>query len=211
MKLLILGSTGATGNHLLELALAGGHEVTALVRDPKKLATKPSLTVLGGRATVASDVEPAARGQDAVVSALGPRETADPVCAEAAEAVVTAMKKAGVDRVVWLSAGGVGDSKPQIVAASFVFGRIIMPLFLKKPYANHLKAEETLRASGLSWTVVRPLQLVDAPTGNATAAVPVDGTTKVSGLKISRRDVAAFMLRAAVEGLHVREMPLLHA
>ena len=68
MKLLLLGSTGATGKHLLELALAGGHEVTALVRDATALPARPHLTVVAGQATVAADVEKVVNDQDAVLS-----------------------------------------------------------------------------------------------------------------------------------------------
>lgn len=51
MRLLILGATGATGQHLLEQALAEGHEVTAIVRDPSKVTTKHErLRVVKGRA-----------------------------------------------------------------------------------------------------------------------------------------------------------------
>jgi uncharacterized protein YbjT (DUF2867 family) len=207
MKLLILGATGATGKHLLELALAAGHEVTVLVRDPASVAARPGLRVVGGRATVAAEVEAVVRGQDAVISTLGPRQNGDAVCAEASAALVSAMKKEGVKRVVWLSAGGVGDSKPQITEASFVFGRIIMPLFLRRPYANHLIAEETFRGSGLDWTVPRPVQLVDEPTGKPVTAVPPSG--KVGGLKIARHDVAAFILREVEERAHVGQMPVL--
>ena len=38
MKLTILGATGATGTYLTSQALAAGHEVTAVVRDPARLA-----------------------------------------------------------------------------------------------------------------------------------------------------------------------------
>jgi putative NADH-flavin reductase len=208
MKLLILGATGATGQHLVELALAEGHDVTAIVRDPSKVTTKHErLHVVKGLATVPAELEPALAGKDAVLSAIGPRSSKDPVCADAAAAVVAAMKKQGVARVVWLSASGVGDSRDTAVDASFVFGRIIMPLFLKHPYANHAKAEETLRASGLKWTVLRPLQLVDKPTGSpATATLP---GVKPGALKIARRDVAAFMLKELASGGHIGQMPLL--
>ena len=37
MKLTILGATGATGTCLISQALAAGHEVTAVVRDPARL------------------------------------------------------------------------------------------------------------------------------------------------------------------------------
>ena len=209
MKLLILGATGATGRLLTEQALAAGHEVTALVREPDRANLPSGVKVVKGRATDAGDVAGVMAGQNAVLSALGPRAKADEVCPAAARAVVDAMKQHGVQRVVWLSASGVGDSAPQIRRASFVFGRIIMPLFLKLPYANHARAEETLRASGLDWTVLRPVQLVDKPTGAAPEALPI-GDGAIPRLKIARRDVAAFMLGELAARAHVGAMPILY-
>jgi nucleoside-diphosphate-sugar epimerase len=210
MKILILGATGATGRQLVEQALAAGHDVTALVRDPKAIeVAHAKLKVVKGRATDASDVANVVAGQDAVLSALGPRSKNDPICAEAARAVVDAMKQHGAKQLVWLSAGGVGDSAPQLIRESFIFGRIIMPLFLRKPYANHARAEAIVCTSEL-WTVVRPVQLVDKPTGGTITAVPI-GDAVVSGLKIARRDVAAFMLEELATRAHVGTMPILHA
>jgi putative NADH-flavin reductase len=208
MKLLILGGTGGTGKHLVELALDRGHDVTMLVRDPAAVTVKNAkLEVVRGRATVLAELAPAVAAKDAVLSTLGPRSNKDTVCADTAVALVAAMKQHGVERVIWLSASGVGDSKQTAIDMSFVFGRIIMPLFLKHPYANHEKAEETLRASGLKWTVLRPLQLVDKPTGKpATATLP---GSKPGSLKIARRDVAAYMLDELASGGHVHQMPLL--
>lgn len=209
MKLTVLGATGGTGKEFVEQALAEGHEVTVLVRNAAKVSWQnPKLKVVVGDATKVSDVEKALRGTDAVVGALGPRQRADPICAKAAEATVAAMKSAGVSRVVWTSASGVGDSAGPVIRASFIFGRIIMPLFLRVPYANHLKAEETLRASGLEWTVLRPLQLVDKPTG--AAPVANDGSTPLKGLKIARSDLAKFILAELKAPAHIRQMPMLH-
>jgi nucleoside-diphosphate-sugar epimerase len=133
------------------------------------------------------------------------------VCVGAAQAVIAAMKKQGVKRLIWISAGGVGDSAPQIIRASFVFGRIIMPLFLRKPYANHARAEELIRPSGLDFTVVRPVQLVDGPTnGNGKAvAVPI-GAETLGSLKVARSAVAAFMVEELAARKFVGQMPLLH-
>lgn len=209
MKLLILGATGGTGRLLVEQALAAGHEVTALVRDPDKASLGDKVELVKGRATEAGAVAGVAAGKDAVLSTLGPRTGKDPVCADAARAVVDAMKQHGVKRVVWLSASGVGDSAPQLRRASFVFGRIIMPLFLKHPYANHARAEETLRASGLDWTILRPVQLVDRPTGAKPAALPI-GDAIPPRLKIARADVAAFMLDEVAARGHVGAMPILY-
>jgi uncharacterized protein YbjT (DUF2867 family) len=195
-RILILGASGGTGKHLLEQALAAGHAVTALVRNRAAVATThPNLRVVEGQATAAADVENAMRDQEAVLSALGPRKKGDPI--------------SQVKRVIWLSAGGVGDSKDALTQASFVFGHVILPLFLAKAHANHLRAEEILRASGLEWTVLRPVQLVDGPpTNRATAVFPGD---KIGGLKISRSDVASFMLRELGSREHVGRMPILFA
>jgi uncharacterized protein YbjT (DUF2867 family) len=210
MNLLVLGATGGTGRHVVDLALAQGHDVAVLVRDPAKVTTKHArLQVIQGDVTNAADVEAAVRGRDAVVGALGPRNKTDPVCADAAAAVVAAMKSAGVRRVVWLSASGVGDSVVGIAKASFVFAKIILPLLLKKPYANHARAEETLRQSGLDWTVLRPLQLVDAPTGRPIVAVAPDAPP--TSMKIARRDVAVFILQELAANAHVGRMPMLQA
>ena len=211
MKVLILGGTGATGRHLCEKAAAAGHAVTALVRDSATAKLSfPGVTIRQGQPTSEADVTAAVAGNDAVLSALGPRQGSDPVCVGAAKAVIAAMKKQGVKRLIWLSAGGVGDSAPQIIRASFVFGRIIMPLFLRKPYANHARAEELLRSSGLDFTVVRPVQLVDGPTnGRAAVAVPI-GAETLGSLKVARSAVAAFMVEELAARKFVGQMPLLH-
>jgi len=208
LKILVLGATGATGQHVVQKALDGGHQVTVLIRDASKV-TNPQVTVVTGRASSVADLAKVFGGQDAVVRALGPRAQKDPICAEAAEAVVQAMKEAHVSRLVWISAAGVGDSAGPVTRASFIFGRIIMPLFLKHTYANHLRAEQTLRASALEWTIVRPVELVDKPTGNAVTANL--GETRLLGLKIARADVASFLVREVAENKYVRQLPLLHA
>ena len=51
MKLTILGATGGVGRHLVSHALADGHQVTAVVRDPARLPVATSrLTVVRGDA-----------------------------------------------------------------------------------------------------------------------------------------------------------------
>src|SRR6184192_2299753 len=72
MKLLILGATGGTGRALLAQALAQGHFVTALARNPGKIKTvHTNLRVLRGDILDYASVETAVDGQDAVLSALG--------------------------------------------------------------------------------------------------------------------------------------------
>src|SRR5687768_16523378 len=104
MRITEFGASGATGQQLVEQALAGGHHVTAVVRDPARL---PAHVPSGGLDVVRADVmdpaaiAPAVAGRDAVISALGPRpKSTEPVCAPGAESIVAAMRASGARRLV---------------------------------------------------------------------------------------------------------------
>ncbi|WP_435215457.1 NAD(P)H-binding protein [Streptomyces sp. bgisy034] len=57
MKLLVLGATGPTGRHLVDLALRSGDTITALARNPDALAdAEGRITVVAGDATAQCDV-----------------------------------------------------------------------------------------------------------------------------------------------------------
>ncbi|BFV57725.1 hypothetical protein KCMC57_up28290 [Kitasatospora sp. CMC57] len=94
MKLTILAPTGATGRHLLTQALAAGHQVTAVVRNPAKLADPSVRTVTADLShpdpeALAAAVEEA----DAVLSALGATSSSEPgVAWRGTEAIVAAMR-----------------------------------------------------------------------------------------------------------------------
>jgi NAD(P)-dependent dehydrogenase (short-subunit alcohol dehydrogenase family) len=76
MKLTIVAATGGIGRHLLEQAVAAGHQATAVVRNPSKLAGQAVGVVTADLAAADPAVlESAAAGADAVLSGLGPRST----------------------------------------------------------------------------------------------------------------------------------------
>jgi len=188
--LLILGATGATGRHLLEQSLAGGHEVTAFVRNPSRLTvTHPTLAVVSGDATDARALEGAMNGQHAVLSALGAGNSLrSEIASRAVAAFIPAMQAQGVKRIIYLSAFGVGETIKQ---ASLV-QRLAYRTLLRRIFADKAKADAMLRASGLEWTLVYPTLLTNgARTGSYRAGdrLPMPGMPK-----ISRADVAAFML-----------------
>jgi len=72
MNIALIGATGFVGAAVLSTLLQRGHQVTALVRDPSKLAPRPGLTVAVADAYDADAVAAAVRGHDAVVSAFNP-------------------------------------------------------------------------------------------------------------------------------------------
>ena len=189
MKLLLLGATGGTGRQLLSQALEGGHEVTALVRSRGKLDAQEHLLVRAGDATDPESVDAAVAGQDAVLSALGVRSPlGDDLITPSLRALVPAMQKHGVSRLIWLSALGVGQTREQAPAMF----RIPFSTILRRIGRDKAAGEEYLRSTDLDWTLVYPPALTSGPrTGSYRSGETVD----VKGLpRISRADVAEFML-----------------
>ncbi|MFH9889971.1 NAD(P)-dependent oxidoreductase [Streptomyces luteogriseus] len=129
MKLLVLGATGPTGRHVVDLALAAGDTVTVLARRPEALEEVAGrVDVVAGDATSHDDVARAVSGQDVVISALG-RSTsvrADALFTRAAAAVLGAAGEQGVARLVWLSSFGVGDTYRSASAVQKIFYRTFL-------------------------------------------------------------------------------------
>ena len=194
MNLTVLGAAGAAGVQLVQQALAAGHQVTALARSAENLTpTNPNLHVVQGDATDRAVVSQAMKGADAVISVLGAR---GPVIAEATRAVVAAAEQAGPDRIVMLSSFAV--ARDRLKPVSKLVTRMAMGSNIKEKTAG----EEVLRSSGLDWTIVYATVLTNGP---KTEPRVVPDTEKVGvSQRISRADVASFLLQAATDGLYRR-------
>ncbi len=195
MKLLIFGATRGTGHKLIEQALDQGHQVTAFVRDPAKLGIKhANLQIVQGDVMNSAAVEQAVRGQEVVLSAIGaPPSSKDPIRAEGTRNIIRAMEKIGVRRFISLSSHGVGDTRE-------------VPIFLRRVFADHEVQEDYIKQSRLDWTIVRPTALTDGQRmGAYRHGVPV--TEKNLKNKISRADVADFMLKQLAEDTYLRKTP----
>src|SRR5437764_14828173 len=104
MKLTIIAATGGVGQQLLRQALAAGHDVTSVVRDPGKVPPSLRATRIVTAELAGPDpavLESAIAGADAVVSGLGPASTADAgIAVRGTRAIVAAMAATGVRRLV---------------------------------------------------------------------------------------------------------------
>ncbi len=195
MNLLVLGATGRTGRLVVEQALAAGHTVTALVRSPGKLTTRNSnLRVVTGEATDASAISRALEGADAVISTLGGKGS---VIADSTQAIVAAAHEAGVRRVVLLSSFFV--ERDRLDAVSRLLTGVAMGAMIKDKSAGEL----VLRGSDLEWTIVYASVLSDGPATGSVAVLPERAKRSMSQ-RISRADVAAWMLQAATSPQHSR-------
>jgi putative NADH-flavin reductase len=205
MKLTIVAATGGVGRLLLEQAVAAGHDVTAVARNPGKLTRQVRTVTADLAAADPAALEAAIAGADAILSALGPPSNADAgVTAPGTRSIVAAMQATGVRRIVVISAAPVGtvaspgnpNPPKHDPGDGFVmrhlFSRIAVALF-GKVYDDLARMEDILRESGLDWTIVRPPQLTDKPL-IGTYRTAVDRNLR-GGFSVSRADVAQLMLR----------------
>jgi len=145
------------------------------------------------------------RGQELVISALGRGNSlrSDHLISRSMEAIVPAMQQAGVRRIILMSAFGVGES----LRDAPLIPRIAFRTLLRGPFADKKSAEEKLRASGLDWTIVYPVLLTNGP---LTERYRVGERLKLHGMpRISRADVAHFILNEAQSGAFVRKVAVI--
>jgi putative NADH-flavin reductase len=206
VKLAVLGATGGVGRELLRQALAAGHEVTALVRErPKPGEIDDHVTLVVGDATSAADVGRTVDGSDAVISVLGhAKGSPDDILAHATSNVIGAMRMGGVDRLVVLSSPAVADvaDRPGLFYRA---ARVLLGVAMPAVVRDHREQARLIEESGLAWTIVRgPLLFTGARTGRYHAG-PIG---RASGPRISRGDLADFMLTTATDGGFIRMKPL---
>ena len=215
MRLVIVAATGGIGRQLVEQAIAAGHEVTAVARNPRDLPPQArSVTVDLARPDQAA-LASALAGADAVLSGLGARTASDRgVATRGTQAIVQAMQAAGVRRLVLVSAAPIGTvpsparpRPPRFDPGDGLLMRAVLnPLVkaaLREHYADLAAMEDVVRASGLDWTIIRPPQLTDKPlTGVYRTAY---GRNLRRGLRISRADVADLMLHALSQPDSIRK------
>jgi putative NADH-flavin reductase len=209
MKLTIFAATGGIGRHLLEQAVAAGHDVTAVARNPKNLPRLAGhVRVVTAELTAADPavLASAVDGADAVLSGLGPRNprTEAGIASRGTRAIVDAMQATGARRIVVVSAAPVGTvpspgrpNPPKHDPGDGFFMRHLGAPFAGAMFGAHYAdlalMEDNLRDSGLDWTISRPPKLTDKRlTGDYRTAY---GQNIRGGFSVSRADVAHHMLR----------------
>jgi putative NADH-flavin reductase len=203
MRLVIFGATGATGRCLVDQALAQGHQVLACARNPAPLGKHDRLAFLPGDVLEPTGVEVAVAGQDAVLCALGtPNQIGTTVLSAGTANIIAAMQKHRVRRLICLSSLGVGDSKQQ---AGVVVRHVVIPTFLSYVYADKETQERVVRDSGLDWVIVRPARLTDGPRRGVYRTGP--DVKLRPWTRISRADVADFMLKQLTDDTFLRQAP----
>jgi putative NADH-flavin reductase len=206
MKVVVFGASGATGRELVRQALTQGQDVTAFVRNPPRLDIRSdNLRVVQGNVMSRSAVDRAVEGQNAVLCALGAATPLrrDRTLVEGIQQIVAAMDRRGVPRLVYLSFLGVREGRWQL---SLIGRTVVAPLLLRNVVADHEDKERIIRDSRLDWIIVRPPRLTNGlGRGHYRHGVDIRAASLVP--RISRADVADFMLRQLTDDTYVRRTP----
>ena len=205
MRVLVIGATGGTGAQLVSQGLGRRWHVTALVRTPGKLTVAhPSLRVVKGDVLDPPSIEPAIRGQDAVLSALGHKRWLGPtrILSEGTRNILRAMESCGVRRLVCETSLGVGTSWGRLGLSYTLF---VVPFILPFYYWDKGRQEAIIKASTLEWTIVQPGILTNGPARSTYRHGTGIGNWLWS-VRISRADAAAFMLDELTERRYVRQV-----
>jgi len=193
LKLVVLGATGGIGLEIIRQAVERGHSVSALVRSPEGLKSfGDRITVEKGDLLNTAELKRVIEGHDAVLSGFGPRvpvsKADEHLLQQFAVALTSAMVHSEVKRVVVASVAFL--FKDAVVPPAYLLGRLLFP----HTVADASAMERVFGESNLDWTMVRPPELTDKPyTGRYRVR---EGHLPPFGFKISRADVADFMIKA---------------
>jgi uncharacterized protein YbjT (DUF2867 family) len=187
---LIVGATGRSGPAMIDALKAAGYSnLRALVRDAATAKSKlpADIQLLQGDVRDPASLRAAMQGVTYIVSSLGSNTFNDPtnspemVDYQGVRNLAEAAKAAGVKHYVQVSSLGVTNPNHPLNR----FGKVM---------DWKLKGENALRASGVTYTIVRAGGLADEPGGKAgIRALQGD---RLEGGRITRADVATVCVKA---------------
>ena len=193
MNITVFGATGGTGTALVEQALAAGHEVTAVVRDPArmKVARHPRLRVVTADVMDPASIAPALAGTDAAVNTVGPHGLGrTTIQQDSVRSILQAMHQAGARRLLHISGSSTVDD-----GESWYMRFPVKPLaratFLGNSCTDMRGAESLIRASDMDWTIFRPPALNSKPARGYRTAID---RNLPHGFSVTRADLAACMV-----------------
>jgi uncharacterized protein YbjT (DUF2867 family) len=179
MNVLVAGAHGKVGQHVVDVLDRSDHDVTAMVRNESYVADMADFDVETVVADLTEDVSHAIRGHDAIIFAAGSSgEDVEGVDRDGAIRMVEAAEEYSVERFVMLSAMNADDPEAS-------------PDDLREYLIAKQAADDRLKSSDLTYTIVRPTVLTDDPaTGKIRAAEKLDRG------EITRADVARTLVAA---------------
>jgi putative NADH-flavin reductase len=145
MNITVIGASAGTGAQVVSRLADDNHHVVAFSR--RGGSDHANVVHRRGDATEPTDVRKAVAGADAVIVTLGaPARDQSHLRERATSVIIDAMKTEGVTRLLVQSSLGVGDSRDLL---PWVTKYVVVPLFLRRAFADHQAQEQLVRTSGM--------------------------------------------------------------
>ncbi len=206
MKIGIIGCTKGIGKEVLNQAIKQSFDITILVRDKTKITFK-NIDIIEGDFKDYESVKKLTENSDVIVVSVGLPPTFSKVnlFSKGTENIINAIKELNVNPLIIAITGiGAGDSKGH---GGFFYDKLINPLLLKTIYEDKNKQEQILFNQYNNSVVVRPGFLTNQPkTENYKV---ITDLKNIKAGKISRADVADFILKQAKSPTFLNQTPLL--
>lgn len=205
MKMAIIGATRGIGLAMVQAALKDGHEVTALARVPSRMPIDHTrLRIMAGDAQDFDAIVKVVEGQDVVCDCLGTANVTRPITmfSRCAENLSKALKPEQL--LIAVTGMGAGDSKGH---GSWLYDHFFMPIVLRRIYADKDRQERIIMSNIARWIIIRPGFLSNGPRMDRYRALT--DLRGIHGGRISRADVAGFMLSQAKSPQFIGQTPLL--
>lgn len=203
MNLLVIGASRGIGFETVRQALAAGHHVTVVVRNPARLPLRHRhLRIVTGDIREVHAIGTAMEGQETVCITIGINPTLRRVSvfSEGTGTVIQAMKEHGVKRLICVTGIGAGHG-------GLLYDKLVKPLLLGTVYHDKNCQERLIRESGVEWIIVRPGFLTNSKKTGKYRILTNLANEKTG--KISRADVADFILQQAAQMRYKEQAPLL--
>jgi putative NADH-flavin reductase len=207
IKIGLLGATGATGVLVLEQALAAGHTVKALARNPLALQSHAKLTVIKGDVDNQAAIDQVIEGVDVVICTLGARKNlpGTNVVTKGVDAALKSMNRFGVKRFIVVTSSMVNKRTHNSGVFDMILYAVLHDFALQYIYEDLEEAERILQeraGENIVWTLVQPPMLV--PAKAVGYAMIVDAVLPGGTGMLPFADLATSLLEIAVKGSYPR-------
>ncbi|MEW1845125.1 NAD(P)H-binding protein [Nonomuraea angiospora] len=205
MRITVFGAAGAVGGRVVTEALARGHEVTAVVRDPARLPLLPAAAhARAGDASDVADVAALSAGQDLVISATRPAPGHEADLVTTAEALLAGVARTGVRLL--LVGGAAGLTVPGAGGLTVVETPDFPPSWRPIALACNAQLEVCRAEPGVDWAYLSPPALLEPGERSGRYRLGRDELLVDAGGRsaISMEDLAVALLDEAERPRHRR-------
>ncbi|HKT98602.1 MAG TPA: NAD(P)H-binding protein [Paraburkholderia sp.] len=205
LKIALFGATGMIGARIAAEAARRGHQVSALVRQPERVAAAANVHAEKGDLLDAANVAAAVRGHDVVASAYAPPMNQLDDLQTATRALVQGTRAAGLTRLVVVGGAGSLEVAPGVqLVDTEGFPDAYKPIAL----AHRVALNEYRTVTDLDWTFFAPAALI-AP-GECTGTFRTGANTLIADAggesRISAEDYAVAFVDELEQGRFIRQI-----